>query len=208
MNYMRIKISMMMCMALLTISFTACSEQDEEEEFSNWEAKNTAFIDSIAKVARTNAEGNWSIYKAYILGDSTALYNGQNEKFIYVQKLENGNGTMHPLFTDSVRVHYFGQLIPSKTYPQGYNFDKSYVTDVLNEETDVPAAFGVSGNIVGFATALQYMVEGDRWKVYIPYQLGYGKSDASTIPGYSALIFDVKLARVYRKGTYNNTDWY
>ena len=40
---------------------------------------------------------------------------------------------------------------------------------------------------------------GDRWEVYIPYDLGYGESDykasssSTTIPGGSTLIFDVTL---------------
>ena len=159
-------------------------------------------------MAHANADGTWAIYKAYTLGDSTSMYNGQNDKFIYVKKMEKGSGTMCPLFNDSVRVHYYGRLIPSKTYKEGYNFDKSYVSDHLNELTDVPALLSVSGNVVGFSTALQYMVEGDRWMVYIPSQLGYGTNENYGLPAYSTLIFDIKLAKVYRKGTYDNTDWY
>ncbi len=197
------------CLAILGIvAFSSCSEKDAESEYSGWEAKNEAYIDSISKVAHVNTDGSWAIYKAYTLGDSTSMYNGQNDKFIYVRKMEKGSGTMYPLFNDSVRVHYHGRLIPSKTYTEGYNYDKSYVTDHLNELTDVPALLSVSGNVIGFSTALQYMVEGDRWIVYIPSQLGYGKNDNNKIPAYSTLIFDIKLARVYRKGTYDNTDWY
>ena len=52
-----------------------------------------------------------------------------------------------------------------------------------------------SGNslIDGFATALQQMRRGDRWMVYRPYQLGYGASGSGEIPGYSTLIFDLRL---------------
>jgi FKBP-type peptidyl-prolyl cis-trans isomerase FklB len=34
---------------------------------------------------------------------------------------------------------------------------------------------------------------GDIWRIYIPYTLGYGTSNSSTIPAYSTLIFDVNL---------------
>ncbi len=193
---------------MVLAAFSSCSEKDAESEYSDWESRNEAFVDSISKVAHANADGTWAIYKAYTLGDSTSMYNGQNDKFIYVKKMEKGSGTMCPLFNDSVRVHYYGRLIPSKTYKEGYNFDKSYVSDHLNELTDVPALLSVSGNVVGFSTALQYMVEGDRWMVYIPSQLGYGTNENYGLPAYSTLIFDIKLAKVYRKGTYDNTDWY
>ena len=41
---------------------------------------------------------------------------------------------------------------------------------------------------------------GDRWKVYIPYQLAYGKTNNGTIPAYSTLVFDVTLVSYYRAG--------
>jgi FKBP-type peptidyl-prolyl cis-trans isomerase FklB len=62
-------------------------------------------------------------------------------------------------------------------YPYGFNFGKSYSSSTLNETTDVPTLMAVNQNITGFATALMHMVEGDRWKIYIPYYLGYGKDD-------------------------------
>lgn len=185
----------------------ACEEKGAEEEYSDWEMKNNAFIDSIAQVAHTNADGSWAIYKAYTLGDSTALYNGQNNRFIYVKKLEQGTGIASPLYTESVRVHYSGHLIPSRTFTNGFNFDKSYAGDELNPLTDVPALFTVSSVVTGFSTALQYMKVGDRWMVYIPYMLGYGTTVTEKIPAYSTLIFDIKLAKIYANGE-TNTDWY
>lgn len=203
------KILLFLSVSVLTLlSFSSCEEKSAESEYSNWENRNNAYVDSIAKVAKTNADGTWSIIKAYTLGDSTELYNGQNNRFIYVKKLEKGVGTQRPLYGDSVRVHYFGRLIPSKTYPQGYNFDKSYLGDTLSSKTDVPALLSVANTVVGFSTALQNMVVGDRWIVYVPYDLGYGTTDQSSIPAYSTLIFEMKLARIYRKGIDTNTSWH
>ena len=52
----------------------------------------------------------------------------------------------------------------------------------------------LSSMIDGFATALLNMHVGNYWRIYIPYQLGYGKSGSdSTIPGYSILVFDLTL---------------
>ena len=193
--------------ALLTSS---CSESEDPSEFDNWQARNDHFIDSIAHVADLNADGSWERIKAFNIGEETSLYLGQNKYFIYVKRLETGSGTYSPLYTDSVRVHYSGRLIPSKSYSAGYQFDKSYDGSAWVESTDVPSLMGVNGVVTGFATALMYMKEGDRWLVYVPYYLGYGTKDytKAQIPGYSTLVFDVKLARIYRYKIDTDTSWH
>ena len=121
-----------------------------------------------------------------------------------------GEGTRKPMYNDSIRVHYLGRLISSESYPQGRIFGKSYSTYELNEATDVPTLMALNTNVTGFATATLHMVEGDRWKVVIPYYLGYGESDYTSagIPGYSALTFDIKMARIYRFQIDKDTSWH
>lgn len=204
-------ISHALCVLLATTCLIcSCSEQDEVDEYANWKERNEHFIDSIANVAATNADGSWEIIKAYTIGDSTELYLGHNEYFIYVKKLETGAGITSPLYSDSIRVHYYGCLMPTAQHPQGYNFGKSYSGSTLNEATDVPTIFCVNQNIVGFSTALMKMHEGDRWLVYVPYYLGYGTSEYTSayIPAYSTLIFDMKLARIYRYNIDTDTAWH
>lgn len=41
---------------------------------------------------------------------------------------------------------------------------------------------------------------GDRWRVYMPQELGYMSASAGLIPPYSALTFDIQLKGFYRKG--------
>ena len=45
----------------------------------------------------------------------------------------------------------------------------------------------------GKTVFLQHMRRGDRWLVYIPYQLGYDSATNGAIPAYSTLIFDLAL---------------
>jgi FKBP-type peptidyl-prolyl cis-trans isomerase FklB len=52
----------------------------------------------------------------------------------------------------------------------------------------------------GFCTALQHMKKGSRWLVYIPYQLAYGETTSSSIPGYSTLVFEIAVADVWHPG--------
>lgn len=195
---------------LAIILLTSCSESEEIGEYHDWKERNQHFIDSIANEAAINADGNWLVLKDFTIGDSSELYLNQPNYFVYAKRVKDGEGTYSPLYNDSVRVHYSGRLMPTPQHPQGFNFDKSYSTSTLNEETDVPTLFCVNQLTLGFATTLMHMNEGDRWIVYIPYTLGYGTSDytSSTIPAYSTLIFDIMLARVYRYGIDTDTSWH
>ncbi len=168
---------------------TSCDESTEAGEFDNWQERNTHFIDSIAAVARDNADGDWKVFLAQGLDPAKQWGNGY---YVYCQVIEEGSGTAHPLFTDSVVVNYSGRLMPSATYPDGYQFDSSY-TGELNPSFNVPATLPLNETVPGFYTAIQNMTDGDRWKVYIPYMLGYGVNGSSGIPGYSTLVFDINL---------------
>ena len=63
-----------------------------------------------------------------------------------------------------------------------------------------PAHLLVGSTVDGFATALQHMRIGDRWLVYIPWQLGYGEVAKDAIPAYSTLVFDLQLKGFARAG--------
>ena len=168
---------------------TSCEETTDVGEFDNWRSRNTQFIDSIAGVARANTYGDWKV----ILADGLdPMKQWGNDCYVYCQVIEEGSGTEYPLFTDSVVVNYSGRLMPSATYPDGFLFDSSYSGD-FNPSFNVPVGMPLSGTVPGFCTAVQNMVAGDRWKVYIPYQLGYGEKGSASIPACSTLIFDINL---------------
>ena len=192
---------------LVFVNLCSCSEKSVESEYENWEARNSEYLDKIVTQAKENADGKWYVYMAYNLGKDTTLYEGNKKYFVYVHQTEEGSG-ISPEFKDSVRVHYKGRLIPSVSYSEGLVFDKSYASDTLNEKTDVPTLFSTGGLVTGFSTALQHMKEGERAMVYIPYYLGYGETTSGKIPGYSTLIFDIKLAKIYKLGSGESTDWY
>ncbi|MGM9837705.1 MAG: FKBP-type peptidyl-prolyl cis-trans isomerase [Paludibacteraceae bacterium] len=86
-----------------------------------------------------------------------------------------------PKATDKVKVHYEGTLT------DGTVFDSSY-------KRGEPITFGLNQVISGWTEGLQLMSIGSKYKLYIPYQLGYGAQGAGgSIPPYSALIFTVEL---------------
>ena len=183
-----IKILFTLTLSVL-FGLTSCEETTDVGEFDNWQSRNTQFIDSIAGVARANTYGDWKV----ILADGLdPMKQWGNDCYVYCQVIEEGSGTEHPLFTDSVVVNYSGRLMPSATYPDGFLFDSSYSGD-FNPSFNVPVGMPLSGTVPGFCTAVQNMVAGDRWKVYIPYQLGYGEKGSASIPACSTLIFDINL---------------
>jgi len=201
--------NILILLALCTSAFTfvSCQETEAISDYDNWEQRNQIYVDSIAKVCAENADGNWVRYCAYNRDELVESTKGNNNHYVYVHKNVNGKGSYSPQFNDVVRIHYLGHLIPSDMYKNGYIFDRSYNGYTLNEKTDVPNQFSVNNLVVGFTTALMNMVEGDDWTVYIPNELGYG--DASTpVHSYSTLIFNVKLAKIYKYGIEEDYTWY
>jgi len=97
-----------------------------------------------------------------------------------------------PDYDDEVTVHYSGYLI------DGHKFDSSY-------DRGTPATFPVQGVIPGWTEILQMMPVGSKWEVYIPYNLGYGKSGVPgqemgtfVIPPASVLIFEIELLGIVK----------
>ncbi|MES2624267.1 MAG: FKBP-type peptidyl-prolyl cis-trans isomerase [Pseudomonadota bacterium] len=85
-----------------------------------------------------------------------------------------------PTAADSVSVHYHGTLI------DGTVFDSSV-------ERGEPISFPLNGVIAGWTEGLQLMNVGDKYRLFIPSELGYGEAGAGPIPPNSTLIFEVEL---------------
>ena len=89
-----------------------------------------------------------------------------------------------PKATDTVKVHYEGTLI------DGTVFDSSY-------KRGESISFPLNGVIKGWTEGLQLMPVGAKYKLYIPYELGYGERGAGqNIPPYATLIFTVELLEI------------
>lgn len=156
------------------LAVTACNDDDDKVKVDEvWKEKN--------RVAFVEISGN----KEY-----KEIKSASNGGSIYYKVIKEGNGTEQIYYTDQVKVYYTGWLIDAEK-PTDF-FDKA-------EPPYQPAAtFKVSGLTEGFATALQWMKEGDRWEVWVPYQLGYGENGNSSIPGYSTLKFEIEVVEIVR----------
>merc|ERR1719377_388395 len=81
--------------------------------------------------------------------------------------LRTGDGDSHPTADSSCECHYEGRT--AKDYPEGDKFDSSY-------DRGSPTSFAPNQVIKGWTEAMQLMVEGDKWEVYLPPNLAYGDS--------------------------------
>jgi len=105
------------------------------------------------------------------------------ESGLQYEVMTEGNGEK-PTSEDKVTTHYHGTLL------NGSVFDSSV-------QRGQPASFPVSGVIKGWTEALQLMVVGSKWKLFIPSELAYGAQGAGqAIVPHSALIFEVELLSI------------
>lgn len=99
---------------------------------------------------------------------------------VYYKVLAEGkNDGQHPLLRSIITAHYTGRTISGK------RFDSS--------RGRAPLAIRLCDLIGGWIVALQHMCVGDKWEVYIPAEMGYGKFSQPGIPGGSTLIFEIEL---------------
>ena len=101
-------------------------------------------------------------------------------KGIYYKVISEGkNNGRHPTSRSIVTTHYTGGTI------NGKKFDSS--------RGGIPIAFRLNELIEGWIIAMQQMCIGDKWEIYIPAEMGYGKFSQPCIPGGSTLIFEIEL---------------
>ncbi len=101
-------------------------------------------------------------------------------KGIYYKVLAEGkNDGVHPSPRSIVTAHYTGRTI------DGRLFDSS--------RGGAPLAVRLCDLIEGWIIAMQHMCVADKWEVYIPSDMGYGKFSQPGIPGGSTLIFEIEL---------------
>lgn len=100
--------------------------------------------------------------------------------------IQKGNTGVKPSKGAMVSVHYKGQLT------DGTVFDSSY-----KRNQPIDFAVGVGQVIEGWDEGIMLLEVGDKARLVIPSDLGYGRSGAGgVIPPNATLIFDVELMKV------------
>ena len=97
--------------------------------------------------------------------------------------LRSGSGAFHPTADSSCSCHYEGRT--AQQHPTGEKFDSSY-------DRGSPTSFAPNQVIKGWTEAMQLMVEGDKWEMYIPSNLAYG--DNGRVAG--CLVFTMEIIQI------------
>lgn len=129
----------------------------------------------------------------YIKWDSEA-----GDGFVYAKQIKKGDGKKI-YFNSRISVYYKGYLINNKKFDQrlkedGVPFKCAVNYNYANYNSSTGA--GYSSVINGWGIALQHMVEGDKYEIWIPQELGYGANDTENIPAYSTLVFEIEVVSV------------
>lgn len=181
-------------LALFSMCLFSCSEDEvDNDEFANWKERNEAYFKNVYEKAKKSDGKKWKIFRSWSLQEDAAR---DVDDHVVVEVLTEGAGTDTPLFTDYVKMHYRGNLIPTTSYHEGLQFDSSWLGE-YNLETMIPVEAKVGSLVNGYATALMQMHTGDRWRIYIPAALAYaGQKNNGVILPFSTLVFDVTLVSV------------
>ena len=199
----RIRKTLCFLLPLAALLLASCEEVQEASKYDNWQARNEAFIDSIARetggLIIDSEEKAAAVEVGRLFAIATTAGTMSGDQYVYCKKITANPDGRRPLYTESVSAYYYGTLITGDRFDgnfTGYSaLDQGTLnaTDKAPTEFDAPSEFSVSGVIAGWTAALQLMKTGERWMVYLPYQSAYGTSGSGSIPGYSALAFDIIL---------------
>lgn len=221
MNYELKKVLLFLPLLLIIVS---CKDSDNSyDPRHDWEERNAQWFAEVydeAKAAIAEAKlqypnGNewerrcdWRVYKTLLKspdveGAATDYIVCKINKRGEDSKKEGDEDLWSAVYTDSVRLYYRAWIM-DENYPTSKTnmtvFSQSYYGE-FNTTTAAPIAMPVISTVEGFMTALQYMVKGDDWMVYIPQQLAYKEQASDYVPGYSTLLYHIQVESVHKSGT-------
>ena len=125
-----------------------------------------------------------STIEGAIEGTSTDSAKTKMEDKLITEDVKVGTGA-EAVAGRKITVHYSG------TFTDGTKFDSSY-----DRGTPFTFTLGIGEVIKGWDLGISGMKVGGKRKLTIPSSLGYGPNDYQSIPGNSALIFEVELLKV------------
>lgn len=169
----------------VTILFAACNKTQTFDD--TWKEGNEAQFAAIS----SNPE-------------YTKLESQSGNGYIMYKEISQGDGAT-PFFTDRVKILYTGWYKNIWSKPDTYTDENgNVITNKIvfdttgDQNNNIPRIFSVSpaSIIEGLSTALQNMQVGDKWELWIPWQLGYKESGNGPIRGYTTLVFEVELLEI------------
>lgn len=191
-----------LCLAAVLIGVATACSKTEDDSAERWRTANDAAFAAIKRDA-----------------SYTEIKSPGHEGSIYYKELKKGAGTKPILFTSAVSLYARGRFVadyPDNKYIRQGTVFQSWLeadgvpfTTLVSSVGKVPNGFSAHTLTKGVRVALQYMHEGDRWEVWVPYTLGLGENDgslfvnvmpsssATKIPAYSTLVFEIEVVGVH-----------
>ena len=166
-------------MFLCALVISSCGKDDDDKKLEVdevWKAQNIEFFENLLK--------DPSFEK---------LYSQSNAGFILYKVLEEGKSNEQIFYTSKLSLYYKGTFVNGDVFDD-HTFDAG---EPYMGKDGLGAP--VYDFVDGFATALQYMHPGDKWEIYVPYQLGYGDSGKKGIVNilpFTTLHFVVEVVEV------------
>lgn len=102
---------------------------------------------------------------------------------VTINVLTTGTGTMHPTTSSRVKLHYSGWTTDGKLF-------ESTIT------SGHPGVFLVGTVLPGWREALQYMVAGEKARIWIPAALAYGNQPVERAVPAGDLVYDIELLEI------------
>jgi hypothetical protein len=98
---------------------------------------------------------------------------------LQIETLKEGKGGQ-PTLNSTVSVYYTLSMVNGQVIES-------------NADQPEPVSFPLSNVIQGWQQGLQLMKKGGKYKLFVPYELGYGHQGTQGIQPYSALVFEIEL---------------
>ena len=166
---------------LVALLMTACKKDEEDPSLEVWKQQNEQAFNNLANNP-----------------DFTELHLPGGVGSIYYRIIQQGNGK-RLYYNSRAEVYYKGWYVVGLTNGD-YNFKAGDIFEHRLFDDGVPFTMAVIDRnfpvVEGWSVALQYMVEGDKWEIWIPCQLAMGEKSDERIPSYSTLAFEIEVVRV------------
>lgn len=150
-------------------------------------AANTLLNQYMMKLQESKAKSRIDSGKVFLAENAKRKEVKTTASGLQYEVITEGTG-IKPTTLDTFVANYRGTLI------NGTEFDAS-------ANRGVPLTMALNQVIPGWTEGLKLMSVGSKYKLYIPYTLGYGIYDNGAIPGGSTLIFELELIDVKKKAT-------
>lgn len=177
---------------MLAMLFASCEETKEVSKYDNWRPRNQAFLDSLQNAYDTKPDHGGLKY--------FVPFTDPNMKIYYKETVANPTG-VRPVIPNVVSAFYRGTLCTGEKFDENFTEKNPGLFDSPSDFWVNPVDMGKPPYpipIIGWIEVLQNMKVGERWTVYLPWQMGYGAKANGAIPSYSVLIFDMELVRIVK----------